>query len=421
MVKRTASYGAGVLVSALIVLCILIVVNYLSSLYFTRADLTEEKEFTISDPTKVVLASLEDLVTIQVFFSKELPTYVMPLRTQVEDLLEEYKAYSGGNLQVEYIDPEDDPELGQKMQFMGIPPVQLNIYEKDKAEIISGTVKSVTIGSPIGLCIRNKDFSIDRLAPLYYPRPGHGDLAGGIKYGFDNLRCVLERASARETAMRVAIGAICKMLLAKFKIKAISKILCIGCEFKESKIKKAINKAEKNKDTLGGIFEVVVKGVPIGLGSYVHYDRRLDARLAMALMSIPAIKAVEIGLGFGSAVQNGSEVHDAIHYSKSKGYYRPTNNAGGIEAGVSNGQDIVLRIGMKPISTLGNPLDSINIKTKKPHKAQVERYDTCAVYSASVVSESAVAFEIAKALLEKFGSDSLKEISRNFASYIKNI
>lgn len=293
--------------------------------------------------------------------------------------------------------------------------------EKDKAEIISGTVKSVTIGSPIGLYIRNKDFSIDRLAPLYYPRPGHGDLAGGIKYGFDNLRCVLERASARETAMRVAIGAICKMLLAKFKIKTISKILCVGGEFKENKIKQAINQAKKNKDTLGGIFEVIAKGVPIGLGSYVHYDRRLDARLAMALMSIPAIKAVEIGLGFGSAVQYGSEVHDAIHYSRSKGYYRPTNNAGGIEAGVSNGQDIVLRLGMKPISTLGNPLDSIDIKTKKPHKAQVERYDTCAVYSASVVSESAVAFEIARALLEKFGSDNIKEISRNFASYIKNI
>lgn len=293
--------------------------------------------------------------------------------------------------------------------------------EKDKAEIISGIFKSVTIGSPIGLIIQNKDFSIDKLAPLFFPRPGHGDLAGGVKYDFSNLRCVLERASARETAMRVAIGAICKMLLANFKIKITSNICCIGGESNQKAIKKAIDQAKKSKDTLGGIFEVMAKGVPIGLGSYVHYDRRLDAQLSMALMSIPAIKAVEIGLGFGCAGQLGSEVHDAIHYSKSKGYYRMTNNAGGIEAGVSNGQDIVLRLAMKPISTLGNPLDSVDIRTKKPHKAQVERYDTCAVQAASVVSESVVAFELAKAFLEKFGCDSIKEISRNFTSYLKNI
>lgn len=293
--------------------------------------------------------------------------------------------------------------------------------EKDKAEIISGVMKSVTIGSPIGLYVRNKDFSIDKLGPLYFPRPGHGDLAGGIKYDFGNLRCVLERASARETAMRVAIGAICKMLLAKFKMKVSSKICSIGGESKENKIKKAIDQAKKEKDTLGGVFEVIVKGVPIGLGSYVHYDRKLDARLAMALMSIPAIKAVEIGLGFGCTYQYGSEVHDAIYYNKSKGYYRLTNNAGGIEAGVSNGQDIVLRIGMKPISTLGDPLDSVNIRTKKPHKAQVERYDTCAVHAAGVVSESVVAFEMVRAFLEKFGCDTIKEISRNLTSFLKNI
>ncbi|MFC1708789.1 chorismate synthase [Candidatus Omnitrophota bacterium] len=292
--------------------------------------------------------------------------------------------------------------------------------EKDKVEIISGVMKSVTIGSPIGLCVRNKDFSIDKLAPLYFPRPGHGDLAGGIKYDFNNCRCVLERASARETAMRVAIGAICKTLLGKFKIKVSSQICCIGAEFKQDKIKKAIDRAKKNRDTLGGIFEIIVKGAPVGLGSYVHYDRKLDARLSMALMSIPAIKAVEIGLGFGCTGQFGSEVHDAIYYSKNKGYYRLTNNAGGIEAGVSNGQDIVLRVGMKPISTLGDPLDSIDLRSKKPHKAQVERYDTCAVYSAGVVSESVVAFEIARALLEKFGCDTVKEVSRNLASYLNN-
>jgi len=293
--------------------------------------------------------------------------------------------------------------------------------EKDRIEIISGIFKSVTIGSPLGLCIRNKDFSIDKLPPLYSPRPGHGDLAGGIKYDFSNLRCVLERASARETAMRVAIGAISKMLLGKFKMKISSKICCLGGESNKNKIKQAINQAKKDKDTLGGIFEIIVKGAPIGLGSYVHYDRKLDARLAMALMSIPAIKAVEIGLGFGCAYRYGSEVHDAIYYSKSKGFYRTTNNAGGIEAGVSNGQDIVLRACMKPISTLGSPLDSVDIRTKKPRKAQVERYDTCAVYSAGVISESVVAFELARVLLEKFGGDSLEEVSRNFTSYLKSI
>ncbi|MFH1622034.1 MAG: chorismate synthase [Candidatus Omnitrophota bacterium] len=293
--------------------------------------------------------------------------------------------------------------------------------EKDKVEIISGVVKSITIGSPIGLCIRNKDFSIDKLLPLYFPRPGHGDLAGGIKYDFKNLRCVLERASARETAMRVAIGAICKILLDKFKIK-ISTIICsIAGEFQNSKIKQEIDKAKQAKDTVGGIFEVIVKGVPIGLGSYVHYDRKLDARLAMSLMSIPAIKAVEVGLGFGCADRFGSQVHDAIYYNKHKGLYRGSNNAGGIEAGVSNGQDIVLRLCMKPISTLGDPLDSIDIRNKKPHKAQVERYDTCAVHSAGVVAEAMVAFEIARVFLEKFGSDTISEISRNFSSYLNNI
>jgi chorismate synthase len=292
--------------------------------------------------------------------------------------------------------------------------------EKDKIEIVSGLVKSTTIGSPIGLLIKNKDFSIDNLPPLYFPRPGHGDLAGGLKYGFGDLRCVLERASARETAMRVAVGAICKILLEKFKIKVLSKVLSIGGESQEKGIREIIDQANQAKDTLGGIFEIIVKGVPVGLGSYVHYDRRLDALLAMALMSIPAIKGVEIGLGFVYADKFGSQVHDAIYYNKARGYYRLTNNAGGLEAGVSNGQDIVLRACMKPISTLGDPLDSIDIRTKKPHKAQVERYDTCAVYSASVVAEAVVAFEIAKVFLEKFGGDSIKEISRNFSSYIKN-
>ncbi len=299
---------------------------------------------------------------------------------------------------------------GQRMQI-----------EKDKVEILSGVIKSVTIGSPIGLLINNKDAKLDGLPPLYSPRPGHGDLAGGLKYGFTDLRCVLERASARETAMRVAVGAICKILLDKFKIKILSKVVSIGGEVKEDKIKQIIDEAKRQKDTVGGIFEVVAKGVVVGLGSYAHYDRRLDTNLAKAVMSIPAVKAVEIGLGFGCAEKFGSQVHDAIYYSKTKGYYRLTNNAGGIEAGVSNGEDIVLRACMKPIATLGNPLDSVDIRTKKPHKAQVERYDTCAVYAAGVIAEAVVAFEIAKAFLEKFGSDSIKEITQNITSYIKTL
>lgn len=293
--------------------------------------------------------------------------------------------------------------------------------EKDEVEILSGVIKSVTIGSPIGLLIKNKDASLDKLPPLCFPRPGHGDLAGGMKYGFSDLRCVLERASARETAMRVATGAICKLLLNKFKIGITSKVLSIGGETREDKIKQAVEQAKKIKNTLGGIFEIKVTGAPVGLGSYVHYDRRLDARLALALMSVPAIKAVEIGLGLGYADKYGSEVQDAIYYGKNKGYYRLTNNAGGIEAGVSNGEDIVLRGCMKPISTLGEPLDSVDIRTKKPHKAQVERSDICAVQSASVVGEAVVAFEITKVFLEKFSSDTTKEIYRNFSSYLKNI
>jgi len=293
--------------------------------------------------------------------------------------------------------------------------------EKDRVEILSGVVKSVTIASPIGLLINNKDAKLDALPPLYCPRPGHGDLAGGLKYGFSDLRCVLERASARETAMRVAVGAICKMLLSKFKINIASKVISIGGQTREDSIKKVIDDAARRKDTVGGVFEVIIKGVAAGLGSYVHYDRRLDASLAGALMSIPAVKGVEIGAGFSCARKFGTQFHDAIYYSKTKGYYRITNNAGGIEAGVSNGQDIILRACMKPISTIGNPLDSVDTRTKKQHKAQVERYDTCAVHSAGVVAEAAAAFEIAKAFLEKFGSDSINEITQNLASYIKAI
>jgi len=293
--------------------------------------------------------------------------------------------------------------------------------EKDKIQIPSGLKKGITLGSPIGLLIENKDFSIEKLPKVMCPRPGHADLAGFLKYGFTDIREVLERASARETASRVGIGAICKILLEEFNIRISSKVLAIGGESKVKAMIKKINEAKTNKDTAGGIFEVKAKGVPCGLGSYVQPDKRLDGRLSQAIMSIPGIKAVEIGLGFGFADKFGSQVHDAIYYSKSKGFYRKTNNAGGIEGGVSNGQDIIIRACMKPISTLLEPLDSVNIITKKPAKAIIERSDICVVEAAGVIAESAVAFVLSDAFLEKFGSDSLKDIKDNFHNYLKRI
>ncbi|RKY33265.1 MAG: chorismate synthase [Candidatus Omnitrophota bacterium] len=293
--------------------------------------------------------------------------------------------------------------------------------EKDKAQIISGLKGSVTLGSPIAILIENKDFSIERLGTVKFARPGHADLAGALKYGFKDIRCVLERASARETAARVGIGAICKMLLKEFKIRIISRSVSIGAESKKAAILKKVREARNKKDTLGGIFEVIAKGVPVGLGSYVSADRRLDAKLTQSIMSIPGIKAVGIGMGFACADKFGSQVHDAIYYSKAKGFYRKTNNAGGIEGGVSNGENIIIRACMKPISTLLNPLDSVNINSKKPAKATVERSDICAVESAGVIAESAVAFVLAEALLDKFGSDALIDIKNNYQNYLKRI
>lgn len=293
--------------------------------------------------------------------------------------------------------------------------------EKDKIQIPSGLKKGITLGSPIGLLIENKDFSIEKLPRVTCPRPGHADLAGLLKYGFSDVRNVLERASARETASRVGIGAICKIFLEEFNVRISSKVLAIGGESKVKAMIKKINEAKTNKDTAGGIFEVKAKGVPCGLGSYVQPDKRLDGRLSQAIMSIPGIKAVEIGLGFGFADKFGSQVHDAIYYSKAKGFYRKTNNAGGIEGGVSNGQDIIIRACMKPISTLLEPLDSVNIITKKPAKAIIERSDICVVEAAGVIAESAVAFVLSDAFLEKFGSDSLKDIKDNFHNYLKRI
>lgn len=291
--------------------------------------------------------------------------------------------------------------------------------ESDKAKIISGTRKGVTLGSPIALCIENKDFSIEKMPAVNCPRPGHADLAGVLKYDFTDARNVLERASARETASRVGVGAICKILLGEFKIEVSSITLSIAGEAGIESMADKVNEARKKKDTVGGIFEVIAKGVPCGLGTYVQADRRLDGRIAGGIMSIPGVKAVEIGLGFGYAEKFGSQCHDAIYYAKNKGYFHKTNNAGGIEGGISNGEDIVIRACMKPISTLLAPLDSVNITTKKPAKASVERSDICAVESAGVIAESVLAYVLADALLEKFGSDSLTQIKDNFRNYLK--
>ncbi len=293
--------------------------------------------------------------------------------------------------------------------------------EKDTAQIISGLKNNLTLGSPIALLIENKDFSIEKLKKVISPRPGHADLAGLLKYGFNDIREVLERASARSTASTVGIGALCKIFLNEFGIGISSKILSIGGENTKQSMIEKINEAINKKDTLGGIFEVVAKGVPVGLGSYAQPDKRLDGRLAANIMSIPGIKAVEIGLGLGYAVSFGSEVHDAIYYSKNKGYYRKTNNAGGIEGGVSNGENIILRACMKPICTLLEPLDSVNIITKKPSKAAVERSDICVVEAAGVIAESACAYVLADAFLDKFGGDSLQDLKANYKNYIKRI
>jgi chorismate synthase len=293
--------------------------------------------------------------------------------------------------------------------------------ERDRAQVISGLKNGRTLGSPIGLMIQNKDFSIEKLGKVTCPRPGHADLAGLLKYGFSDIRDVLERASARSTAATVGIGAICKIFLGEFGVKIASRVLSIGGENTKAGMRAKITEAIKNKDTVGGIFEVRARGLIAGVGSYVQPDRRLDARLAQNIVSIPGIKAMEIGLGSGYAVSFGSEVHDAVYFSKNKGYFRSTNNAGGIEGGISNGEDLIIRACMKPISTLMHPLDSVNINSKKPAKAAIERSDICVVEAAGVVAESACAFVLADAMLEKFGCDSLSDIKKAYQDYRQRI
>lgn len=330
--------------------------------------------------------------------------------------------------------------------------------EKDKVEIISGVRLGKTLGSPLALLIKNLDWENWRqvmmvedrkvisqnVSPLTRPRPGHADLAGAIKYNFDDLRNVLERASARETAVRVAVGAICRRFLSEFEIRIYSRVIQIGrikdvnqwqpikasyqiiedsplrCLNKraETKMIALIDSAKEKGDTLGGVFEVVILNLPVGLGSYVQWDLKLDARLAHALMSIQAIVGVEVGSGFMAAEKFGSQVQDEIFYQKSEHrFFRRSNNAGGIEGGMSNGEPIILRAAMKPISTLAQPLSSTDMVSKKPVKAMKERADVCALPAASVIGEAVAAFEIARAMREKFGGDSLAETKRNYSAY----
>jgi chorismate synthase len=289
--------------------------------------------------------------------------------------------------------------------------------EKDRAEILSGVRNGKTLGSPIALLIPNRstEFFEKSITQL---RPGHADLAGALKYHQKDARNILERASARETAVRVAVGAVARKLLAEFKIKISSRVVHIGGAAKETEWKKLVDKAAKEGNTLGGVFEVAVTGAPPGLGSHVHWDRRLDGNLARAIMAIPAIKGVEIGMGFATAETPGSKVHDEIFYAKEKGFYRKTNNAGGLEGGMTNGEPIIIRAAMKPIATLKKPLASVDLVSKKAGAALVERSDVCAVEPAAVIGEAVAAIEIARVFLEKFGGDALEDVLSAYKTYL---
>lgn len=322
--------------------------------------------------------------------------------------------------------------------------------ETDTVEVLSGIWKNTTLGSPIALQVVNKDYKLERLEDLERPRPGHADLTGAIKY-LGSIRSVLERASARETTVRVAVGALAKQLLVQFDIDVLGYVVELGGKTitpkqgdlkthrelrdqseiysldptKDGEFKQLIDTCGKEGDTLGGVVEVRVEGLPFGLGSHTQWDRKLDGRLAQAVMSVQAIKGVEIGLGFEAARRPGSQVHDPIQFDESKrgtpslGFVRPTNNAGGLEAGMTNGQPLVIRAAKKPISTLRKPLESVNLKTHEPETAEYERSDVCAVSAASIIVECVVAFEIAAALVDKFGGDSLTEMKARYELFLK--
>jgi chorismate synthase len=343
--------------------------------------------------------------------------------------------------------------------------------ERDTVEVVAGIRSGYTLGGPIAFVIRNKDWDnwVDIMHPsrpipddlplkkkklaweTTRPRPGHADLPGGVKYHHHDLRNVLERASARETAARVALGAVARQLLEHFQVEFASHVVRIGsvrlpdgyprpdlkrltriseaspvrCIDKETerKMVAAIKTAKKERDSLGGVVEVIVRGLPVGLGSFTQWNRRLDGRLAGAMMAIPSVKGVEIGLGFETAAMRGSEVHDEIFYDSEgapakKGFYRQTNNAGGLEGGITNGEDLVVRVAGKPLSTLNRPMKTVDVKTKQSAEAMVERTDNCVVPALAVVCENVAALVLADAFLEKFGADNLTEIERNYQAFL---
>ena len=358
--------------------------------------------------------------------------------------------------------------------------------EEDRVEFLAGLRRGKSLGSPIALSIPNRDSSIDRRAPITQPRPGHADLAGALKFATDDVQDVLERASARETAVRVAAGGLAEQLLALFDVEVLGYVVAMGelscwtadCRGgsgahpvgappadrpeglslhtrpkggagpslarlrrlrdksplftlvpeQEAAMKAAIDQARQAGDTVGGVVEVQAVNLPPGLGSYAQWCDRLDGRLAQALMSIPAVKGVEVGLGFAVARQPGSRVHDEIFYRRGRsgndrrgGFYRRTNHAGGLEGGVTNGEPVILRAAVKPIPSLAKPLRSVDLVTKRPVLAAKERADICVVAPAAIVAEAAVAFELAGAFLEKFGGDSLSEVRRNFEGYVRGL
>jgi chorismate synthase len=361
-------------------------------------------------------------------------------------------------------DRDIDPELRRRQGGYGRGGRMA--IEKDRAEFLSGVRLGETIGAPIAMLVWNRDWenwktamapeppdAVDEAAlrRVHLPRPGHADLVGVLKYGRDDARDVLERASARETTARVVGGAVAKRLLAELGITVGSHIVMLGGieavgtetlpqdlnaaadasplrtldPAAEARMIQAIDAAQESGDTFGGVFEVVARGVPVGLGSYVAADRRLDGRLAGALMSIQAMKGVEIGMGFQASRRHGSEVHDEIRYRpedrNSGGYERLSNNAGGLEGGMTTGAPLVVRVAMKPLSTLMRPLQSVNMKTKEPAAAIRERSDVVALAAAGVVGEAMVAMVLADAVLEKFGGDSMGALRRNVSGYLDEL
>ncbi len=344
-------------------------------------------------------------------------------------------------------------ELARRQRGYGRGGRQL--IEKDEAEVLSGVRFGVTLGSPIALVVWNRDWknwsarmdpwtAPEDVRPVTVPRPGHADLAGALKYRHADIRNVLERASARETAVRVGLGALARQFLAHLGVQVVSHVVsshdaasphaladeadlaaanaradaspvrCLDADTEAGMVAR-IKQAMQEKNTVGGVFELVARGVPVGLGSHVQWDRKLDARIAQALMSVQAMKGVGVGLGFEAAARWGSQVHDAIYHDAQRGFHRRSRGAGGIEGGMSNGEPLVVRVAMKPISTLMRPLDSVDLHTKAPVQAHIERSDVCAVPAASVIGEAVLALTLADAVLEKFGGDSLEEVQAQLA------